>query len=261
MVALILLVFKEKQMVKSNGMVAKLSLLVVMALLLFSACTADVKTGSKEKVRFDPVVRNLEGWTVHVDPKMLKGKHAEEGEKALRMLASHLQRIAILVQGDRLEKMRTLEIWIEYNHPELKAGQYHPSVRWLTSRGHDPRLAKKVHITRAAMLLSRHQMLKHPAVVLHELAHAYHHQILGFGDPRIKAAYDKAMKAGIYDKVLLFNGRKVRHYAATNHKEYFAEGTEAYFYRNDFYPFVRAELKEHDPVLHDLLEEIWGPLK
>lgn len=43
--------------------------------------------------------------------------------------------------------------------------------------------------------------------------------------------------------------------------EYFAEGTEAYFYRNDFYPFVRAELKEHDPVLHDLLEEIWGPLK
>ena len=33
---------------------------------------------------------------------------------------------------------------------------------------------------------------------------------------------------------------------------------EAYFDRNDFYPFVRAELKEHDPVLHDLLEEIWG---
>ncbi len=35
--------------------------------------------------------------------------------------------------------------------------------------------------------------------------------------------------------------------------EYFAEGTEAYFYRNDFYPFVRAELKDHDPVLRDLL--------
>ena len=43
--------------------------------------------------------------------------------------------------------------------------------------------------------------------------------------------------------------------------EYFAEGTEAYFDRNDFYPFVRAELKEHDPVLHDLLEEIWGVRK
>ena len=54
---------------------------------------------------------------------------------------------------------------------------------------------------------------------------------------------------------------KVRHYALTNHKEYFAEGTEAYFYRNDFYPFVRAELKEHDPELHELLVEIWGSLQ
>jgi dipeptidyl-peptidase-4 len=58
---------------------------------------------------------------------------------------------------------------------------------------------------------------------------------------------------------LLYTGKKVRHYALTDHKEYFAEGTEAYFYRNDFYPFVRAELKEHDPALHALLRAIWGP--
>ncbi len=103
-------------------------------------------------------------------------------------------------------------------------------------------------------------MLKHPAVILHELAHSYHDQILGFDEPRIKAAYDKAMKAGLYDKVLLYDGKLVRAYAATNEKEYFAEGTEAYFYRNDFYPFVNAELKQHDPVLYDLLVEIWGPL-
>jgi dipeptidyl-peptidase-4 len=43
----------------------------------------------------------------------------------------------------------------------------------------------------------------------------------------------------------------------TDAKEYFAEGTEAFFYRNDFYPFVRAELKEHDPRLHEVLSEIW----
>ena len=179
------------------------------------------------------------------------------------MLANHLQRIAILMPEDRLEKMRKLEIWIEHDHPEINVepGPYHPDVGWLTERGYDPRLAKKVHITRAASLLERHHMVKHPAVILHELAHAYHDQVLGFDEPRIKAAYDKAMKAGLYDEVLLYTGQKVRAYAATNHKEYFAEGTEAYFYRNDFYPFVRAELKEHDPVLHDLLVEIWGPLR
>ncbi len=104
-------------------------------------------------------------------------------------------------------------------------------------------------------------MIKHPAVILHELAHAYHHQVLGFDEPRIRAAYENAMKAGIYDEVLLYTGKKVRAYAANNPMEYFAEGTEAYFYRNDFYPFVRAELKEHDPVLHNLLEEIWGSMR
>jgi len=222
---------------------------------------ADDEKGTRENARFDPVIKNVEGWTVHVDPQMLEGKHAEEGMRALAMLANHLQRIAILMPEDRLEQMQKLEIWIEHRHPELGNMQYHPDVEWLTTRGYDARLAKKVHITRASALLSRQQLLKHPAVILHELAHAYHDQVLGFDDPRIKEAYEKAMEAAIYDEVLLYTGKKVRHYGATNHKEYFAEGTEAYFYRNDFYPFVRAELKRHDPKLHDLLKDIWGKVK
>lgn len=63
------------------------------------------------KAHFDPVIKNIEGWTVHVDPKMLQGKHAREGARALTMLANHLQRIAILMPNDRLEEMRELEIW------------------------------------------------------------------------------------------------------------------------------------------------------
>jgi dipeptidyl-peptidase-4 len=100
-------------------------------------------------------------------------------------------------------------------------------------------------------------MLKHPAVILHELAHAYHDQILGFDRPDIVEAYERAKASGTYDKVLLYTGQRVRHYGMTDAKEYFAEGTEAFFYRNDFYPFVRAELKEHDPRLHEVLSEIW----
>ncbi|MCH5373616.1 MAG: metallopeptidase, partial [Planctomycetes bacterium] len=79
--------------------------------------------------------------------------------------------------------------------------------------------------------------------------------------PEIIEAYQQAKADGKYENSLLYNGDHVRHYALTDHKEYFAEATEAYFYRNDFYPFVRAELKEHDPGLHELLEEIWGPLR
>jgi dipeptidyl-peptidase-4 len=67
------------------------------------------------------------------------------------------------------------------------------------------------------------------------------------------------MKNGIYDKVLLFNGQRVKHYATTDHKEYFAEATETYFYRNDFYPFVRAELELHDPLACAEMKRVWEP--
>ncbi len=216
------------------------------------------KTNAVPAVRFDPVLRDIEGWKVHVEPTLIDGEQREEGAKALTMLANHLQRIKILVPAEPLAKLQTIEIWIEHSHPRLGAMQYHPSKGWLVANGHDPRLTRKVHITQARELFSRGQMLKHPAVILHELAHGYHDQVLSFDNPEIIAAYDKAKAAGSYESVLLYTGKKVKHYGLVNHKEYFAEGTEAFFYRNDFYPFVRAELKEHDPTLHDVLMKVWG---
>ena len=206
----------------------------------------------------EPVEKQMEGWTVYVDPQLLDGPFKEEGGRALAMLANHLQRIAILVPEKQLGKLREVGIWIERSHPELGSMQYHPEVEWLTQHGYDPRLVKKVHIPRAAALSSREQLLKHPAVILHELAHAYHDQVLGFDDQGILNAYQKAMKEGKYAKVLLYTGKEVRHYATTDHKEYFAEATEAYFYRNDFYPFVRAELRLHDPTGLAEMERVWG---
>jgi len=229
-----------------------------MALLTAMGDQPEDPAGKDAVVRFDPVLKEVEGWTVHVDPALLGGEHAEEGAQALRMLANHLQRISILVPAGPLEKLRTVGIWLEHDHPRLHSMQYHPSVGWLVANRHDPRLARKVHITQARELLSRNQMLKHPAVILHELAHAYHDQVLGFDHPEIVAAHAKAKESGSYERVLLYTGETVRHYGIGNPQEYFAEGTEAYFYRNDFYPFVRAELKLHDPTLHGLLEKIWG---
>jgi hypothetical protein len=208
-------------------------------------------------VRFDPVVRDLEGWEVCVEPALLDGAHREEGARALAMLANHLQRIKILVPPPQLADLQKVGIWIEHDHPRLKSMQYHPSRGWLVANRHDPRLERMVHITQARELLSRAQMLKHPAVILHELAHAYHDRFLGFDHPEIIAVFEQAKAAGGYEQVLLYTGEQVKHYGLTNHKEYFAEGTEAFFYRNDFFPFVRAELKRHDPALHDLLVKIW----
>ena len=209
-------------------------------------------------VRFDPVERDVEGWKVFVEPTLIDGAEREEGARALTMLANHLQRIKILIPAEPLAKLQAVGIWLEHDHPRLRAMQYHPGREWLVANNHDPRLVKKVHITQARELYSRGQMLKHPAVVLHELAHAYHDQVLSFENPEVLAAFTKAKDAGLYQNVMLFTGQKVRHYGLSNHKEYFAEATEAFFYRNDFYPFVRAELKEYDPTMNDVLAKVWA---
>jgi dipeptidyl-peptidase-4 len=169
-----------------------------------SAQTGSTKTAEKvtSPVRFDPAVRDVEGWKVHVEPSLIDGAHREEGSKALTMLANHLQRIKILVPAAPLAKLQTIEIWIEHDHPRLKSMQYHPSRDWLVNHGHDPRLTRKVHVTQARELLSRGQMLKHPAVVLHELAHGYHDQILSFDQPEIIVAYKRAKESGSYTNVL-----------------------------------------------------------
>ena len=142
--------------------------LFIVSIITFYATAKDNE--AKKGVRFDPVIKNIEGWKIHIDPALLEGKHAESGAKALKMLSNHLQRIAILVQGKALEKLKTCEIWIEHSHPTLHAMQYHPGIGWLKTNGHDTRLHKKVHIPQAKALISWGQLLKHPAVVLHELA-------------------------------------------------------------------------------------------
>ena len=53
------------------------------------------------------------------------------------------------------------------------------------------------------------------------------------------------------------HGKKQKAYATTNPMEYFAESSEAFFGRNDFYPFVRSELEKYDPATFKLLMKLW----
>ena len=97
-----------------------------------------------------------------------------------------------------------------------------------------------------------------PMLLLHELAHAFHNQQLGYKESEILKAYRRAKDSGTYDKVERKNSKPQVAYAMNNQMEYFAETTEAYFGDNDFYPFNRADLKKHDPLMHDLLAKIWA---
>ena len=234
---------------------------IIFAHLLLFLCLANPLSAKEKSKFYDPVEKQLEGWTIKVDPRLLSGEGKEVGTNALEALANHLQRIKYVVPKDRLAQLRKLPIWIELDNPKLGGMQYHPDRGWLLAHGHDPRLVKHVHLPRAKSLYARGTWNKHPCVVLHELAHSFHDQFLGFDHPEIIAAYKDAKEKRIYDDVLLYTGRKVRHYGLTNHKEYFAETTEAYFGANDFYPFVRAELKVHDPKMFSTMEKLWGKVR
>lgn len=233
--------------------------ILCLASLLFALCSLAFAVEEKPTF-YDPAEKNIEGWTIKVDPKLLLKENEETATQAFTALANHLQRVKYIVPQERVAELQKLPIWIELDG-NLSSMQYHPDRGWLIANKHDPRLAKHVHIPHAKALFDRGTWAKHPYVVLHELAHAYHDQVLDFDHKEIKAAYDHAKEKKIYDEVLLYTGKKVKHYGGTNHKEYFAESTEAYLGVNDFYPFVRAELKEHDPEMFGVLQKIWGPVK
>lgn len=201
--------------------------------------------------------RTIEGWTVQVDTRLLREPEAELGRKALRFLEAKLADIVAIVPADRVRKLREVTIVLDLNHGGLKSMQYHPSAGWLEANGYAKELAKCVHLPRAVDVASRRNIREQPWVILHELAHAYHDQALGFEEPRIMAAYEKYKTSTRGDATLLHDGRRVKHYALTDQKEFFAEMTEAYFGSNDFYPFNRAELQESEPEIKALLRDVW----
>ena len=195
------------------------------------------------------------GWKLHVDEQLI----ADEAlyEDVMAELRHQLYLVVKAVPEDKVEWLQTVPIWIELNNPYHSSAQYHPNKEWLKGHGYHPEKVNAVEISNARNFIRN--WAHHDAnTMLHELAHAYHDLKLGFDRPDVEAAYDKAMADGSYEKVQSIGGRVTRHYAATDHKEYFAEATEAFFGCNDYYPFVRPELKAHDPAIYDIIKEVWG---
>ena len=204
--------------------------------------------------------RNIEGWTVRVDDRLLHGDGAAVGGRALKLLTARLVAITIVVPEKSLAKLRAITIELALNHGDLRSMQYHPDAGWLKEHGYSEKLAKCVHIPEVEDFLSPAENLRMPWVVLHELAHAFHDQVIGFEEPRVAAAWKAFRDSGKYQSVLTSPGHLREHYGLTDPKEFFAEMTECYFGSNDFHPFVAGELKQAEPEIFALLADIWGPL-
>ena len=197
---------------------------------------------------------------MRIDERLLDSDNRALGDPALKLLTARLVCIAAVVPEKSLAKLRRLPIQIDLTHGNLWNMQYHPSAQWLTNHGYSAALEKWVHIPNVKRFLSPFENHRQPSAVLHELAHAYHDQILGFDEPRIKDAWRKFRASGKYKSVVTSPGGEREHYALTDHKEFFAEMTESYLAVNDFFPFVAGELKREEPEIFELLSDIWGRL-
>jgi hypothetical protein len=225
-------------------------------LLFFIALTAACEAAYEPTENY--VVQELEGWTVYVN-KCLLNEQKAVGDKVLRLLEVKLYDINRVVPKKALEELHKAPIWVEFEDKDVQCMCYHPSRRWLTEHGFNPEKARSVEIGSAKTFLT--WTLAQPSMVLHELAHAYHHRVLGYDNPDIREAYRRAVESKSYESVLYYTGRKKRAYALNNDQEYFAELTEAFFGQNDFYPFVRAEVMRHDPRMYETLKKLWGEAK
>ena len=219
--------------------------------------TAEPDKQSATEDRFE--IRNVEGWTVYTNRDVLE-QHPGQSARTLEHLRWELYQIKLAAPAFAVSNMQeNTPIWIEYK--EKVDLSYHPSRRWLTGRGYtipkDPpsfmSLSVKTHVG---------DSYRHPFVIFHEMAHGFDFHFIGkgrsYGNDECEKNYQRMMDEGKYEAVKIWNGRTGSHYARSNRMEYWAEITEAYFAVNDFYPFVRAELRQHDPRMARLVERYWG---
>lgn len=156
-------------------------------------------------------------------------------------------------------------IWLELETEPFgtvsgKGAVYHPSERWLIEHDKMPEMAKGVQICSARNFLQVRNE-KAGMTIVHEMAHAYYH-ILEKDRPDVKAAYEVAKRKGLYDQIGYMGsenttGQLYKAYAMTNAHEYFAELSEAYFGCNDYFPYNRQQLAEHDPLGYSVIHRIW----
>jgi hypothetical protein len=207
--------------------------------------------------------RVIAGWTLHISRELL-AQEPKATARALDLLQKQLEEIVRVVPPPAVAELRKVPLYFSSEYPGVKPrAEFHPGAGWLRDHGRDPAMAKGVEFTNIRIF--EREMNRMPNFALHELAHAYHELVLrrGFGNAEIKTAYERARAGGKYDRVERWHGNGTpktfeRAYAMTNPQEFFAENTEAFFSRNDFFPFTRDELKQHDAETFALLEKLWA---
>lgn len=211
----------------------------------------------------DYIREEIAGFSIAMHPSVSRLPQDVQG-RLRTVLAYDLETIARTIPAPALEAIRTITIAVTTDAHEmpgysLHGACFHPSADWLEQH----------HLSRdregCVELLNVNEYLDwraiQPAMVFHELSHAYH-WLIGFDRPDIDEAFAAARDSNsLYRSVphtLNPKGPGQKAYALTDVHEYFAELSEAFFLRNDIFPFVRSELLAYDPRGAAVVEKVWS---
>lgn len=214
------------------------------------------------------------GFAVHCEPGVFANTPTLE-----EVLTKDIETMsAILPQAAKQRLQASTPIWLNRSLiygpksapiDEQKA-MFHPHGEeiWLRKNGLNVAKAGGVEICNARDYLQSRGLWGPGGILVHEFCHAYHNKFCpdGFDCVDICNAYKLAMSKGLYDAVAVHGpqGRNgpIKHYACSNHMEFFAELSVAYHWKEDseynkWYPFNHQQLQEHDPDTCRVMDKYW----
>jgi tetratricopeptide (TPR) repeat protein len=254
-------------------------LFVLFVLLGLGASLAPAQSSSaKGKITKGPPGYKkhiIHGFTLFINDEVYKNNDDPQWQrKPLEVLELELGTIVSKLPPKAVNVLRRLHVWIEWedtSDPDLEQnvlakyyGVYGDLVQWSLGRNKHPGKANNIEVINMKALTREHQpgVKLERCVLLHEMAHAVHHQLVGMNNPAVINAFRVAQQRGLYAEAKDVYGRTIRPtYAATNHREYFAELTCLYLDKLHYYPFDREEFKKYDPLGYKLMEQVYGSRK
>jgi dipeptidyl-peptidase-4 len=205
-------------------------------------------------------IESIEGWQVGVSKRFSEVDQpaVDATRKVLSTQLKELQGIGI--PEVTLRRLQQVPMWISPEYPRIvPRAEYHPSAQWLTDNHRDPIMARGIEWTNTRIIDQEARRM--PSMVLHELAHAYHDQELGYDDPDAIHHFQRAQAGGRYEAVERRDAEGAvtsgAAYAISNVQEFFAESTESFLGRNDYFPYNRSELERFDPATARWMRKVW----
>lgn len=209
---------------------------------------------------FHYTTQHASGWSLWVHHAYQPPQHRYLKRRVFDIMSVQLQACQQVLPKHAVAKLRHTRFWINYHpHPACKG---HSGVfrlgppKAFIQRNLHPLQSNAIEICGAKRFFDTAHTT--PALLLHELSHAYH---ILHTTPTEKAliqhTYQRALRKGLYRKVPMYKARPKLAYARLNAYEYFAELSESYFGRNNAYPFNRQQLKQYDPSGYNMIKRVW----